>query len=260
MTFGGIGSIGNVVPNDRGGMARRVADLERKINELEHAQSGNAMTIDGPPGVTIKGGGALRVIDPSTGTSTVYVGQLGFNDGSGRVQGGLVFRRADGTAAFGLADNGTVPGHDFQQNLAWFDKTGHIVVAEDGDGNGIANPYIPLGQWTSNNPPLDTTTSASFTTLQTCGGYRQHPRIALQCLVRCSDGTTAGQVRVIDGTGAAVGAVTSVAAGSFTYINFPTADLAGDFGSAVVLSLQARRTAGAGTIGAAGTLMIGVQA
>jgi hypothetical protein len=53
--------------------------------------------------------------------------------------------------------------------------------------------------------------------------------------------------------------VQTVPAGAFVYLNFPVAPLPGSYEDPVTLNLQARRTAGAGTIGAAGTFAIGIQ-
>lgn len=240
------GTPGAAVPVD--GMTRivrEIEDIKRQLREI---------------GPLLVANGQLKLADPVTGQTVLYVGPTVIPDGSGRQQRVVFMARDDGTAAIQLGDLGTTPGHTHQQAAQWFDRTGNVVLADDTtSGQGIARPYIPIGQWVSQGQPIDTTTSSTFVTLQSLVGYRQHPQLAAQALVESSDSATTGEVRIVDQANNVVGPVQTVAGNYFGYVNFTVTAMVGAHESGLVLSLQGRRTAGTGTIGAAGTQAYGVQ-
>lgn len=260
------GSFANIVPPDDGDIYRRLRDLERQLDELRGARRLEAASI-GAGGLTVKGGmlsieddGTLAVIDPTTGRAVAVLGTGTVPDGSGRRQMFAAFARDDGTTALALGDFGTIPGHPHRQALQWYDRAGNTVFADDTtSGQGIARPWLLLGQWDDGSYPTATTTSGSFTTLTSLGGYRQQPRVSAQCVARASDATTAGEVRLVYNDTTVLD-TKPIPAGSFAYINFTTVSLpAGNFGDPITLSIQARRTAGTGTIGVRGTYACGAQ-
>lgn len=106
-----------------------------------------------------------------------------------------------------------------------------------------------------------TTVSAAFETLFRNEGMRQNPAWAPALAVRCSDATTAGEVQFVDlTTGVAVALVEVLSSTSlYTIAAGTTVDtllapqapgllLPQAYGDTARLGIQARRTAGAGTI------------
>lgn len=260
------GNLASLVPDGDDWIARKFRELQQQIDELRGARRLEAASI-GAGGLHVKGGtlsieddGSLTVIDPSTGRTVTALGTGTVPDGSGRRQMFAIFSRDDGTVALALADLGITPGHPHQQALQWWDRVGNVVLADDTtSGQGIARPWLSLGQWDDGSYPTQTTTSATFATLAQLGGYRQQPRLNVQCLARASDATTAGEVRLLFGASTVLD-TKPIPAGAFQYINFATVSLpAGNFGDPITLSIQARRTAGTGTIGVRGTLAVGAQ-
>ena len=78
-------------------------------------------------------------------------------------------------------------------------------------------------------------------------------------LGRASDLTTAGEIRVIDEDGTQIGTTITVPAGAFAYYNIGPVAVPGTFKESKSLNLQARVTAGAGTIGVRGIFAEGRQ-
>jgi hypothetical protein len=254
-----MAGIADAMPPGPDDLARRVADLEKLVQRLAAVNAFNAATID-KGGLKVINGGSIAVIDPATGRTVAYLGQGTIPDGSGRTQMVALFIRDDGTPALELADLGTIPGHAHQQALQWFDRSGNIVIADDTlSGKGIAVPYVPFGPFMSNTAPTDTTTSATFTTLQSAVGYWMNPKVFIQILVRSSDATTTGNVRVLDQSNNQIGSTQAVAGNDFKYVNIGPIAMPGNFKDSLSLNIQAQRTAGAGTIGVRGIVAIGIQ-
>lgn len=234
----------------QGTVTGSIKDIIKRLQDVERA---NPLAT----GATISSGG-LTFIDPNTGNVTGQIGLGGFNDGSGRTQMRTAFYRADGSLAFIIADLGSVPGHTFAQALQLFDRLGNIWAADDTtSGQGIAKPYIPIGFFTDNTVPTSTTTSTSFTTLQTLVGYKQHPKVIMQVLVYADSGTT-GVIQVVDQAGNVLGS-TTLTSGQFGYVTFGPVALAGAHELAVSLNIQGKVTSGAGKVGARGVSAHGVQ-
>lgn len=280
-------------------LRRELQDVKRQIAELRTARSGEAMVIAKSPGLLVKNGAPVTIQDGATvsindggeldmndasavnlndgsflwiydggslimqtpaGHTVVQAQRIDIPDGSGRKQQVFVLGRDDGSLAFALADLGTTPGHSHQQNWALYDRATNILFAEDTDsGVGLARPYLSLGPFMSNSYPTDTTTSGSFVTLQTLVGFKQHPKVWVQILGRSDDGTTTGEIRVIDQDGHVIGPVQTVTAGAYAYYNIGPAVLPGAHELAISLNIQARRTAGTGAIGVRGIAAWGQQ-
>ncbi len=163
--------------------------------------------------------------------------------------------RDDESLAFRI---GGAPGQP--QFFAGYDRSGNIVVSDDTvSAVGLATPFIPWGPFQSNSAPLDVTSSGSFTTLQSALGRKVNPRISMQILGRASDGSTSGEIRVIDEDGTQIGGTITVAAGAFQYYNIAPTALPGAFGDSKSLNIQGRVTGGGGTIGARGIVALGDQ-
>ena len=280
------------MPRGYDGLPRRVAELERLLNrsmtarKLESAvigkgglsvkggqirildaATGDVLFVADSDGITLSGdfnvndlgsiyvnnGGSVFLRTPDD-VAVVQASRIDIPDGSGRTQQVFVLRRDDGSQALVLADLGTVLGHDHQQALVANDHDGNVIFAEDAvSGQGLARPLVPLGDWVSNSYPTDTTNSGSFQTLQTLTGFKQMPKITMQMLVRIDDGSTTGEIRVIDQDSNVIGSVQSISAGAYVYLTIGPVDMPGTHCQSVGLSIQGRVTAGTGSIGARGT-------
>jgi hypothetical protein len=247
---------------------RRLKALEDEVAKLRTARVGNAMVVDGSPGITVQNGGGLTISDggqlrltTANGTVILYVGTNKIPDGSGRSQQEFFLARDDGSSAFYVADVGTIPNHPHQQAWALLDRAGNIVMAEDTVGGvGLANPYIPLGQFVDITAPTATTTSTSFVAMQWCDAYLQHPKIRGSVLAQTPAGVT-GQFRFTIG-GVQIGSAVNVSAGFFGQLAFPiTAWPAGQFTyeKSITLQLEGRVTGGTGALGLRTLGMWGVQ-
>lgn len=232
-----------------GDIMRRLRDLERMVRELTAGRRLEAASV-GRGGIVIKDGGSLRVLDRD-GTPIAWMGAFGDDDESG-----FVLRRAGGELAFGVYGNGDASGF-----AAMYDLSGQYIVTDDvASGRGLARPYIPVqvGEVTA---PTATTTSGTFVDLAAGMMSIQHPVLYAYLLVRASDATTAGEVRmVLDGN--PVGSVVPVAAGAYAYVSAGPAalpDNSYNYGALRGLTVQARRTAGAGSVGVRVLSIIGLE-
>lgn len=236
-----------------------INDLRRRIFNLEVARPLEAATVE-RGGVTVTKGGSIRVVDVD-GTVIAVIGALpaAYNRIDGSSQPGVIFYREDGSKAAFLGDlNPLVP--PYKQSFQMMDRAGNVWAADDTNGGqGVALPYLSMGPAQSNAAPTDTTTSATFTTVQTWTGYWMSPRLFSQIIVRASDGTTAGEARITDANGVQIGSTVTIAAGAFAFANIGPAAIPGTFGTGISLNYQVRRTAGAGTIGLTCISAIGVQ-
>lgn len=182
---------------------------------------------------------------------------------------GLEFRREDGTQAFSMAKPF---GPDSPQMWLLYDRIGQQVVAENSLGPGLSRPHLehPVQPVAATSGTAVTcgpygwerqTSSTAWVTLFAYDGKVQNPFVDFKFAAFCSDGTTAGEIQVVDletGTplsgfleGAWVG---SVPAGTTAYLivdppstRVATPDVS-DFGSYMRLGVQVRRTAGTGSI------------
>ncbi|MFI2663744.1 hypothetical protein [Micromonospora carbonacea] len=231
-----------------GDIMRRLRDLERAVRELAASRRLEAASI-GRGGIVIKDGGSLRIVN-TDGVSIAWMGA--FSDD----ESGFILRRAGGQLAFGVYGTGTDTGF-----AAMYDLAGQYIVTDDvASGRGLARPYIPV-QVGEVSAPTVTTTSSSFVDVAAGMMSIQHPVLYAYLLVRASDGTTAGEVRlVLDGN--PVGSVLSVAAGAYAYASYGPAALPDNsyqYGALRGLTVQARRTAGSGTIGVRVLTVLGLE-
>lgn len=247
-----------ITPKDDRDLKQIIEDMLRRLKNLENAnplQVGATITNGG---LTIKGGGGISVYS-AAGELVFFVGKVPIPDGSGRTQIEIGFARDDGSAALILADLGTTPGHTHQQALQWYDRSHNVVFADDTiSGQGLANPYIPIGQWADyGTVPTATTTSPTFTNLQTLVGVHQHPKVSGQILVYSDSGTT-GVIQMVDGSGNVIMS-TTLASGTFGFVNFGPVVMPGINGTGISLILQGKVTGGAGKVGVRGISALGVQ-
>lgn len=229
--------------SDETDLVQQIADLKRRISVLEAANRAGATSID-------KG----TLVARHTNGNAVF--EAGFvsptTDGWG-----FAARRADGGLAWFVYSE-----EDGDGFWAGLDKQGNILISEDGaSGQGLALPYLPFVWETGVSVPsgTETTTSGSFTSSHTAVYLKQHPKVIVMALVRSSDGSTTGEIRLLNTTmGEQIGTTQSIVAGEFSFkiIDGP---ISGTHLQSMQLDLQIRRTAGAGTIGARPYLSYGRQ-
>jgi hypothetical protein len=219
----------NFPPN----LERIVKDLQQRVENLERQPALNS--------ATIKGDG-LTILDANGN----MIGKLGaFANGTG-----VALYRNDGSLAFDV----------FAGFVGIYDRAGNYIVTDDTtSGQGTARPYIPFGAFADNSAPTQTTQSATFSTVSTLIGYKQHPKITAQILCRSDTAGTTGEARLIDQNGAQVGPTITIPSADFSYHTIPASPLAGSYLAGISLNLQIRRTAGTGNISARGVSAWGVE-
>ena len=225
--------------NTENDLVTRIAVMERRLKDLEKGAGIGSTSIDS---------GSLTVTDGSISVGSpqsIYFGQVLLN--GLYFSTGWVFRRADVSVAM------TLDGVDANsQYLKIQDRAQNIVFADDGPGGiGLARPHLNITFVDhSNIVPTNTTTSGALTSLSTARFQKQHPRIRADVLVRSSDGSTTGEVQLRDPTaGVLLGSPTAITAAFYGVITLGPFTFSGAHMDTVELEIQARRTAGAGTIG-----------
>jgi hypothetical protein len=252
-------------------LKRRLRKLEADVRFLRSSRDliGRA-SVDAGKNLIIRG--ALRVVGAldltgtmsmksAAGDELVRMGDMPF----GR---GFELKRDNGIQAYVLAKPFT---EDDQQTFHLIDQFGADLFSESPLTGGIYRPHLehpfePISA-TSGTAVLcgpygfeRTTSSATFETLFMHDGKRQNGFIDLKIAAKCSDGTTAGVVQLVDlATGLPLPGfflpswLAVIPAGTTSMTVFdPSPDQALIAGFAVGapmrLGLQARRTAGAGSI------------
>jgi len=213
-------------------LIRKIEELERRLRSLELSPRLGSAAIDD---------GSLTVA--LNGVPMLYVGEL--SGGNAGYHGLEVFRE-DGTLAF------IVGGNAFPyQYWAMQDRTNHIVASDDAaSGEGLARPYIPYQVYTGDSTLWPGVVGGSFSLIQTLMGQKQHPKLHVEVAAICTDGTTSGQVRIFDyNNSTQLGSTWNVPTGTTGIIgNAWDVTPSAGWGSAVNIGIDARRTAGAGTM------------
>jgi hypothetical protein len=232
-------------PDGLEALARRIRDLERRLDAVQSSTPARNTTISGGAGLTIKDGGQFRIIDPD-GTVIAEFGALPDRAprSDGKPQVGWILRRDNGEPAAACLTN-VIGG---LQAWQWLDRSGNVLLADDAlSGVGLAVPFLPMVWGLARYTDWPTTTSATFEDIYRCRIIKQHHNIQYALAHTSSTSGTTGEVRVmLDGT--QIG--TTISTGFV--ISFPTIsvdiDAIGGHLTSHVLTVQARRTAGAGAI------------
>jgi len=239
-----------------------LAELRRKVDYLASAQNvvGRAALAAGRSLVLRDGGslvieGGELVLRAADGRALFTIGRM--TNSLGQEQSGWVVRRdGDGSTALGMWDVDTTGGT--QQALNWFDRNGGVVLADDTNGGaGLARPYVPYSV-TSGNDNAETT-SGSFVEVLAVAGYRQQPRIGV-ALTAWADAGTAGEVRLVTGSGTVIAGPTSFGPSGvapFWVATLP--DLAETHMDWEILRIEARRNSGSGSVRVRCFAAMGVQ-
>lgn len=216
-------------------------DLMRRLRRVEEELA--ALRKRAGLGSAVISRGGLEVRHPN-GEPALRVGE--FEGYSGEQLFGVAIRRADGSLAMWAWSD------DTGANGYWsvMDRSGNIIMSDDAvSGQGLATPWLPVPfEAPTTVVPDRTTVSGSYETLQQAVYAHQHPKLWVRLLVRSSAGDTTGQVR-LTADGVLVGSEIDVAASDFKVVDIGPSEVAGAHMGFVDLTVQARRTAGTGTIG-----------
>lgn len=232
--------------SDRDPLYEEIRALRARVQALETAAPlRNA---------SISDGGQLVVKDRD-GETLLLIGRSDdptLNAPDGRPQMLFQLYRSSGEVAFEVFD--PLPSVDgFQQFVAIRDRAGNAVVADDTtSGQGLSRPFIPIPFGEYIEYPTSTTTSATFVTMQRASIYKQHPKLLVRLLAQASAAGTTGEVRLWNSTtGEQIGTTLTVGSGAYieTFIGGSDGVVNGAHEDILDIDVQARRTAGAGTIG-----------
>jgi hypothetical protein len=246
--------------------------LRRRLRAIEDAIKFTASSTDRVGRATIEVGrdflvrGLLKVIGDvslldADGNELVRLGDMPYGRGLG-------FYRENGVQAFGLSKPFSV---DDQQRWFLTDRAGTPIVEESILRPGLGRPYLELplqpvaaasGTAVSCGPYgwERTTSSTSWETLFAYDGKAQNGFLDTKFAVKCSDGSTSGEVQVIDDLTATpligfflpawLGTI-PLGTTTMTVIDPTTDQLMTPLvtpGEPMRLAVQVRRTAGAGSI------------
>ncbi len=250
------------IDTDPGWINRKLQALQRQIDALRSERRASATTV-GTGGLRIDGGELVAV--DADGSVLFRVGTLELGDR------GTVAYRDNGSIAFEIRK--LVDAAYVGQSVAIYDAGGTRVLATEDLLGGLRKPFLehPFQPYSATSGTAvtcgpygweRTTSSTSFETLFVYDGKRQNPFLDLKLAAKCSDGTTAGEVRIVDlATGIPLGDFFNpdawlgvIAAGTTSYAVIdpsPTQAVAADAGAPqgyMRLGVQARRTAGTGSI------------
>lgn len=240
-------------------LEQRFRDLERKVRELASVTlrrpkfevSQGDLTING--GDLVVDGGDFLLLD--TDGSTVF--RLGPQEFGDR---GVSIYRENGTTALEVREQ----AEGFGQRLRIMDDAGNVLFSEWELGGGLSRPRLTMQVHPNGTPaswgtygPERTTTSATFEPLFVAHSRRQNVLLQPLVAVKCSDATTAAEVRLVETTTGAVlddfftpgDWVGAIPAGSTSFVeNQPAVVWSGGMDAQITIEVQARRTAGAGTV------------
>lgn len=238
------------IDTDPGWVNRKIRDLERAIQDLRSERRAPATTI-GSGGLVVDGGEILLL--DTDGSVLFRVGQQQYGD-----RGVSIYRES------GLPAVEVTRGADnLPQAVRIRDSAGNEIVSEWGFGAGLARPLLAMPAYPVAAPaaygvhgPEVTTISASFVTLWSMRTTQQNPLWNPRLMLKCSDGTTAAEVRVVKEDGSTILSdfftgpwVGTVPTGSTAFVlRNPYLGIDSAYGSDVTRHVQVRRTAGTGTV------------
>ncbi|NBE80302.1 hypothetical protein [Micromonospora rubida] len=223
----------------------RLNALEAEVRELRAGRRLEAATV-GAGGLAVTGGGTVQVtaggqviVYDEQGNGMIRLGQVPFGDGS--TKPGLVAFRS-------TAEGGTVAMTLFDGVWAVWDRQSNMVMSTDEvSGQGIARPWLPVTWAGIDYTQWPGTTNAAFAAIVETLLPRQQPRIYLRIRHTTDASGTTGELRVMC-NGVQLGTTIAVAfAQGITDIG-PVALPPAAFGAIMGLSVDGRRTAGAGVV------------
>ncbi len=219
----------------------RLRDLERRLAEVERGRTLHGATIsDGVLEVRAEGGQVIL-------RAGVY------DYGGGPVPGVAIFR-IDGSTQYWAFDRPGGGGY-----LTIYDEQQSELISNDTvSGQGLARPYIPdmATPYSAVLTPTQSTTSGTFTTLWRAHRIKQHPRVRISIIAKCG-GDTSGEVRLAVG-GSQISDTLVLPVGNFQYHSI-WAPVPGNHLQDVYVDVDARRTAGTGSVAVEVVAVLGWQ-
>lgn len=249
--------------NDPGWINRKFQEIKRELEALRSERRAAATTVS--EGSIRLANGASLVVDggdvimlDEDGDELFRIGTMPHGDR------GLRIRRTDGSAALTLA---RIFDFSSGQELVVLDRLGNPLMAEEALGSGPAYPvfHIPMQPVQPASAPLIagprgleiSTNATSWTDVFAARFLRHNQFGTFRVHVAASDATTTGEVRLVDASSGfhlgqflAGGYVGSRPAGSTGFVDvlLPSIFLPGAPWAPISLAIQARRTAGSGTL------------
>lgn len=197
----------------------------------------------------------------ATNTPVFALYETTIPDGSGRRQTVVGIARDDGSLALMCADLGTVLNHPHQQALAWFDRGGNVVFADDTvSGVGIARPHLSMcGGLVNLNPSTwPATTATSATAISGGVSEYQQPKVQWAFYISASANTNGTFTLEYNGATVATQTIVGGTSGNTLYWSSTAAVPSGlTFGSLYNVTLLAQVTSGTGSVGAQCLLLQG---
>jgi len=229
------------IPED---VLKAVNELEKRIVKLERAPRAGNTSIDS---------GSFTLVNPNTGNTVFYVGQLSNGDY------GIEMYRDDGKIALRI---GRVFISDPEQILALYNRGGTAIGGDQFlDYGGMLDYAAHLATPIAGAPQV-AVTSGTFVDTHLIYTVSKSSLARFYFTAICTDGTTSGELRMTDSTGTPLtgffGATVDpvvIPLGTTTETNFntdtnttlvfATPSVEGD---PYTIKIQAKRTAGAGTM------------
>jgi hypothetical protein len=239
-----------------GNIVDQVVNVEKRVSKKERAPQLLNSTVSRGQDLSIKG--RIRVY----GSNGEVIGDLGMSD-----DGLFTLRifRSDGPMV-DPNDPNTLFGTEIiklwipfteagiSANMWWMDRFGAVILADDsGLGNLLAEPRIPWTYMKTSTffTPDVTTTSATYTSVWVLTTERANPQVKVCVFVKCSDGSTGGNIRLVDTGLGATGVLEeqTIPVGMNTYATLSGPLPLSSPGNFSRVEIEVKRTAGAGTIG-----------
>lgn len=241
---------GDQVPGGVTALSRRLAALEKEVQELRAARRLERASVGGG-GLRVVQGGRFAMDTPSN-IRMIDIGKIdnaNFNNLDGSAQQAQFQRRADGSLFFACFSAPQIAGTDTQ---AWtyYDREGNTIFAEDtNSGQGLARPYLPVAMGPHADGGWDywpRTASTTMAGLWEGRLYKQLPNVTV--VVRTSMDTS-GATGALELTINGVGQGTANVSFTIGYVTLGPYSLA-SFGhmAQIPITVQGRRVSGTGAI------------
>lgn len=182
--------------NKKPDLVHIIRQLERRVRQLENAtplrnasiSTGGEITFT-DSSVTLGEAAEFNVVSPE-GTHVLHAGALSNGDY------GVEISRENGVIALRVSKPFVTSG---EQVVAVFDKSGNVIFSDAiFSENGADAPFLDYVFRPVTTPEERSTSLTTFDDLFEWRGKKHNAYIMPTLRVRCSDGTTSGEVRIVD--------------------------------------------------------------